>query len=229
MGLKNMKSRNFLLGFFVLSIIAISAMLSANAAVYAIGVKADDSFTYQITTVDEAGLEAVFGTNWASDMGSSSVKGAKAKYLITKVEDLTTYWKLTVSYWDLTTADFAEFPDSSGSMWVYKDPDDASGFGLVCPTPVSSYLAVIAGKYPTFLTADENTLTIDTGYPSGFKMSYTYDSGDGALSSMKYIYTGKTIWEMSRSGIIPGYELTILLGVSAITTVGLIYIQMKKK
>lgn len=224
-----MKSKNFLLAFLVLSIFAISTIISANAAVYSLGVKENDTFTYQITTVDADGLEAVYGPSWASALGEMSVKGAKVKYLITTIADKTTYWLLTVSYWDATTGDFASYPDSSGSMWVYKDPNDSFGPSLVCPTPVSSYLTVIAGKWPTFLDASDNTLTETFSSPSGYKESWTYDNSDGALTSFKWIYAGKTIWELSRSGIIPGYELTILLGVSAITTIGLIYILMKKK
>lgn len=228
-GLKIMKSKKLFFGLMLLSLFILSNMLSAQAAVYNIGVAENDEFIYEVTTVDEAGLEAVFGTNWASTMGSSSILGVKEKFIITTVKEETNYWKITMQHWNPTTTDFEEYPDSGTyTDYVYKDPVDASFAYLFVPTPVSSYLTAIAGKY-TDVKSSGNTITYDCDFmKTGLDMEITFND-NGVMSSMGYVYVGKTIWEITLGGLIPGYDLAILLGISAISMLSIIYIVMKKK
>ena len=212
----------------LLSIFAMSMMINGSAAVYTLGVSKNDEFVYQVTTVDEDGLETVFGTGWASYLGEGSVKGVKWKYLITKIDEETTYWKVTMSFWDATVGEFEEFPDSTVYLvTIYKDPASSSGIYYFCPTPVSNYLEAAYGASSSY-EVEGNSYTYTNSYYN-IDHVLTFDSSSGAMSSMKYVYVGKTIWEIRLSSTIPGYELPILLGITAVSTIGLIYIVMKKK
>ena len=229
-GLKKMKSKKLFFGLMLLSLFILSNMLSAQAAVYNIQVAENDEFIYEVTTVDEAGLEAVFGADWAGDMGSSGIIGVKEKFIITSIDDTSTsYWKITMQHWNPTTVAFTEFPDSGTyTDHVYKDPADAFYVSLFVPTPVSSYLTVVAGK-STLMESSGNTITFDWDIiKTGFDLVYTYNN-NGVTSSYAYVYVGKTIWEVTLGGLIPGYDLAILLGISAVSMLSIIYIVMKKK
>jgi len=228
-GLKIMKSKKIFFGLMLLSLFILSNMLSAQAAVYNIGVAENDEFIYEVTTVEEDGLEAVFGADWASYLGPEGIKGVKEKFIITTIKEETTYWKITSQHWDPTTAAFSEYPDSSAYyMNIYKDPDDAGYVFFFVPTPVSSYLAVIAGKY-TDVKSSGNTITYDFDFiKTGLDWEITFNN-DGVMTSWAWVYVGKTIWELTLGGLIPGYDLAILLGISAVSMLSIIYIVMKKK
>jgi hypothetical protein len=61
-----------------------------------------------------------------------------------------------------------------------------------------------------------------------FKFIFVY-SDTGGQSSVKIEVDGEVIFEISAVSAIPGYEVHILLGASALTVIGLIFVIMKKR
>lgn len=201
-----MKSNKFLFGFLLLTIFAISMMTAANAAT-TIGVKIGDSYTWQVKTLDPS-----------YPMGSIR-QGDKSKMTITNIVESASGWTISYAYWDWA-ADFSG-SGASSSDFLPKNPATWS-FGLICGLPVADYLTGAYGS--TF--ASGNKLIFAIGV---YSAEITYDTSSGILSDMKYSKGGTVMFEIALVPAIPGYDLSILLGVFAISTVGLIYIVMKKK
>ena len=233
---KIMHRKKSILFLILLMTFFLSNIIAARAAVYSLGVAENDEYIYKVTTVDQEGLEAVFGTNWASMMGEAAIEDAKIKYVITGISDKTTYWEVTFQFWDWTVGDFDEYPDDT-TYYTYIYKDAVSFNGLIVPVPVDAYLTALVGTLPTYvdwITAEDTSLTFDYGkipyYSYNYKEVFTFDEEKGVLTSNKYTYVGKTIWELKLQTFqIPGYELQILLGITAISTIGLIYIIRRKK
>ncbi len=235
-----MNRKTSILFLVLMATFLIGNVIGARAALYDLKVAENDQYIYKVTTVDKDGLEAVFGTNWAQMMGEMGVQDAKTKYVITGITDKTTYWYITFQYWDWTVGEFDEYPDSTTYyINVYKDPTSLSAYpSLILPVPVDAYLTALVGSIPSYaqdyISSQDNVLTIDYGkvpyYPYNYKDVMTWDTTNGVISSEKFTYVGKTIWELTLQGFqIPGYELPIFLGITALSTIGLIYVIRRKK
>jgi hypothetical protein len=201
-----MKSKKILFGFLLLTIFAISMMTAANA-VTTIGVKIGDSYTWQVKTLDP------------SYPAGSIRQGDEAKMTITNIVESGAGWTINYAYWSFGVPFSGS--GASSSDFLPKDPTSWS-IGLICGLPVADYLTAAYGS--TF--ASGNKLIFAIGV---YSEEITYDTSTGVMSDMKYSEGGKVMFEIALVPAIPGYELSILLGVSAISTIGLIYIVMKKK
>ncbi len=135
-----MKRTRFILSILILVFIAFSFIPSV--------IPQKDTYTFQgaegnekvlkVNTVDEQGLELLFGMDWQTVIfifgdGADEV-GARTKSVVTGVNfdatfggyDVTTY---TTNNWDWTTGDFPEDPDSTGTKVIsFYDPNDLTEY-----------------------------------------------------------------------------------------------------
>lgn len=199
-----MNSKRVFSGILLLSVLTFSIMTAASATTYTIGVKTGDSYTWEIKALDPSYTGA----------GGAKV-GDRETMSITSVDETTTEWSIAYS---LTAYNGAS---SSGTGTVPKDPASWS-FIYICALPVSDYLTGAYGS--SHVSGNKVTFTGMTVI-----IEMTYDTSTGVMSDMKYTVNGKVIFEIALVTTIPGYELTIFLGVSAISALSLIYLVMKKK
>ena len=123
--------------------------------------------------------------------------------------------------------------------WLEKVVDD---FDVEDEGPVGGFWGDATDDQHTGkIKVDDKVVTVeyDWAYPiydqqdprdtrEDYKITYTY-SDTGGQSSVEY--TGSTTFYKTESlaPVIPGYEISILIGAAAISAIGLIYVIMKKK
>jgi len=126
-----------------------------------------DTKILQVTTVDEIGLEGIFGSGWknvinTSFSGNAATKGAKLK---TIVRGITTNDKLnytgyglgmfevcniTVDSWAFTTGEFLEANKTTSQVYVIKDPANLTAY-------VQTIRTILSFTYP-FVTPGNVTI-----------------------------------------------------------------------
>ncbi len=225
-----MKTRPFFFAFLLLTLLTITMAFNAHAADYALGISEDDELIWRITTADTSELEDL-GYNTADDRYQ---EGSRMKIQIEKIDAThPDYWKIHIEYWDWTDQDFSGSGETKYG-YIYKDPTDPWAFLFVLatpfvPTPVNSYLETAFDG--TTIDVDDTTVSLGfTYYGENYKFSYTYRESDGVLEKFALTQSGTEIYAYELETFqIPGYELTILLGITLISTFGLIYLVMKKK
>lgn len=103
-----------------------------------------DTKILEVTTVDETGLEAIFGSNWKtvlnSSFGGNAAKlGAKSKSLIKSMNTSAKYTNpflsgdipvcnITVDYWPFMTGGFPEANKTVENVYVWKHPENITTF-----------------------------------------------------------------------------------------------------
>ncbi|MGQ4875158.1 MAG: hypothetical protein ACP6IY_13915 [Promethearchaeia archaeon] len=244
--------------YLVASLIIISFIMSAvsiRAADYEFQIKKDDSATYELKSFDEDLAKEYLGSDDIEDiMGDGAEVGAKQMVKIKDVDETEYYsmkdgskvkiWNVTAIRWDWTT-DTKDFEDEDKAddpywSWVYQDPDDwgsdVSGMAAIMlsmsgiPTPVADYLKAIDWEDDVSIkdtTAKVKTKDYDTNKTIYYEI--TWDAGKGYLANFKVLDGDdeKVIYEIAVQAI-PGYELPILLGLSALSIIGIIYALRKK-
>ena len=252
-----MKAKFFVLAFFILNLAIFST--TVQAADYEIGVEEDTEIILEIKSFDEELADSIYGTDDIEDIiGDDAEVGARQKMVITDIDDgedvtyvaygvnLGTYKSFMVEYdewdWTMDTADFDGDPDEDKeTLPVPEDPKDLPDdwpmpFDII-PTPVVDYLDAI--DWDKDIDVEDNVLTIKVDkdiLKLAFKdmkedviYEFTYDEDTGIRVRTRFLTTDdEVIVEMSAAGI-PGYELPILLGFVGFSTLGLIYITMKRR
>jgi len=205
----------------ILFSLSLSAILTnvLGQTTYTCKVKVGDEFIFTITTLD-----AVYGA-----MGGRSV-GDKMKIYITDITEETDYFGLEFDTWDWISKgeSFGAIADYSDSDEVYKDPTDMSYIHYFVLTPVSDYLAAFAAETSESDYSSSGNKLIESH--DSYQNIFTYDS-NGVVSKMEYKMGGTDLAVVSRGGggrEIPGYNLPILIGLTAIAGVSIIYIVKKK-
>ena len=187
---------------------------------YTCKVKVGDEFIFTLTT-----LTAAYGE-------TRKRVGDKFKILITDITEETDYFEIEYDIWfDISkgesfssTADYHDWED------IYKDPTNLEADWLgnrFILTPVSDYLTAFA-ETASYYSSSGNKLTL-SNFDSREWIS-TFDS-KGVVSKIVFKKNGTVASVLSRGGgsSIPGYNLPILIGLTAIAGVSIIYIVKKKK
>jgi len=185
---------------------------------YTCKVKVGDEFIFTLTI-----LTAAFGE-------TTKRVGDKFKILITDITEETDYFKIEYDIWnDISKGEsFSSTADYHGWEDIYKDPTNPeagwSGNSFVL-TPVSDYLTAFAETDP-YYSSSGNKLThsIDSR-----EWIHTFDS-NGVVSKIVFKKNGAvaSVWMRVGGLSIPGYNLPILIGLTAIAGVSIIYIVKKK-
>ena len=208
------------LSILILFSLSLSAILTnvLGQTTYTCEVNVGDEFIFTVTTVN-----ALFVMSGAS-------VGDKRKINITDITVETDYFTIDYDDWDMISKGESFNATADHSIWddIYKDPSDPFMYiDLFVLTPVSDYLAAFAGANSN--TSSSGNKVIET--IGSIQSISTFDS-NGVLSKFEGKVSGTVMYVLSRGGGsssgIPGYDLPLLIGLAAITSVGIIYILKKK-
>ncbi len=202
------------------------------------------SFEWEVTELNEAGLEAVLDTDWEaniqSDFGSGCNElGAKMKKRFDGgVELLGDLWYLDLSEWDWTMGSFAVDPDSTSSSYgVFCNPEDGfwGTWMWFAPFPADYYL--IGRSYTTPFELTYLTITYNRTDLQDYQTVYIYDLVFGVFDTIQILDNESTVVfeyqlvtaELPPDGGIPGYDTLIMVS-SVFLMIGLIsVISIRKK
>jgi len=183
--------------------------------------------------------------------------GLKQKIVIKEIEedaelDLAILGKHdTIGYiidlWEWTSEAFeAEADEDEYEISWFENPDDLNdvyeklggfyihqyigGFSMqlfFLPVPVESYLADI--EYRANWGAEGNSIIHNAKGEEEYVVIYTYDKSTGFLSS--YVIkneAGEVIYQIGATGLISGYEIQLFIGITCISTIGIVYFIIRK-
>ncbi|KKL23474.1 hypothetical protein LCGC14_2425010 [marine sediment metagenome] len=176
---------------------------TSQALGYSPGVKVRDIFTWEITEATDP-----------------EIIGLTMKIEITEIENTTTSWR--IKYY------LKDWHDYDYDGWIYSQTISKGGhlrIWLFCLLPVQEYLQIFVGTWglgKSYALGNMFELT-------NTQQQYTYDIHTGVLLS--YSSTGLdgfTYVLQGQSGSIPGYNLTMIIGLLGASIV-VIGIQIKKK
>lgn len=221
-----MRKKLVITSLSVLFLLTLSSIFLAQAVTYSLGVSEGDNFTWEVKTVDKEGIKEVMGY----DISGNYQEGQQLKMQINGITDEGASWKVTVALWNPTTSSFSANPDSTTDLTIYKDPAMYYGVSWICPIPVKDYIQGIYGSIPSsYVELTDNSYALI--FPNtGGKIKITYDSSSGILSSYQILKSDNTVvFDYSLISEIPGYEVSLLMGILVISIIGIIYIKMKKK
>ncbi len=244
-----MKPKTFMLTFVVFSLFTLSVMVqAAQAAAYSIEIKKGDKFVWEIKSFNKALSDKVFGEDSVEDLLNAKDidVGATTQNVIKEVEEEDDYWLLTYDDWDFTMKqkDLEDDADDKDvEKKIYKDPADL-GKNVVpifladyIPTDAASYLKKIDWADDTEVNGLTITQSVEkadlkafwSGADEDAKFQFVFASNGVKVTTRYLSDKGEVILEIGFKGNIPGYEIPVLLGLTAISTVGLIYLILKKK
>ena len=234
-----MKTKYFFISYLLLTIFAMSSMISVQAADYKMDVEEDEEFYWTLNTLDED-LADDYGMDDIEDwVGEDAELGAKFKYTITELDDDkingTDVFIVEYKFWGWATdeADFDDKEDTKRTAYLAQDPDvyekNNQYFQWVMPTPLEDYLDEIDWDDDYEIDGKILTRTVEYKDLEG-DLLYQYTFNDrGVLESLKAMTEDNEVIYEYALPTIPGYELPILLGITAIFTIGIIYTIVKRK
>ena len=279
------KKLNSILLLVISFLFVLSPIVAVRGDLYACpSTSAGDTKILEVTVVNAAGLEDIFGADWktvlnTSFSGDASTLGAKFKTVVQgiRTNDSIDYsfWgagivsvcNITVDSWAFTTGEFLEANKTTSQVYVIKDPANLTAFvqgvraflaqpGNVTvpwaadvayspylaqlPVPPGDYLADIIWDTGWYSAGAKIIHDVTAGYTVPFTtFTYLEDCTEtwtyyynGALISYSLVNTeSQVVYQYSivlPGAQIPGYELSIFIGVSVITMIGLV-IYMKRK
>lgn len=208
-----MKSRYFLISLLGLSILTLSSI--AYATTYSVGVEVGDKQTYLVKTLGEGYTSYnTVGNTFTLEVisiGDSSTQPS-------------THWGI---YLKATGAS-----ETTLEYQLKKTP--TFGIAYICPVDVATYLseanALVGGQAEVSGRSAKWT-------DNGVYKELTWDE-DGWMTSLKYTVAGEVVSELVETDTpagggatgtgIPGYDLPILLGISALFSVCLILLKKKR-
>ena len=107
---------------------------------------------------------------------------------------------------------------------------DAFKAGLPASSPIDKWLETVIDDFDVDEWTVEGKIVIYEGEgEDDFTVEFTYGDYGTQESVVFKDKDGNEVYRKESIGMIPGYEVTILLAVAAISTIGLIYVIKKKK
>lgn len=210
-----------------------------------ISVLGQTTYTCEMNAEDQVILELLKVDEYYSRTMSKGELGAKKKFQVSNVSSEEDYYLVQVNFWDPISANetFNITADFTTTFNVTKDP--AIGRVLYSIPPVTKCGYIIRGSSPVVLhpvnsylseyvlgstwnaTSNGNTLVM---YVRPYTYYFVYDS-NGFFSELK-ITNNTALMERwgikGQSSTIPGYDLSILIGLTTIAVFSLVYILKKK-
>ena len=228
------------------------------AATYTCGVSAGEEYVLSVTKKNTELIKEAHGMeeNWEQLVKSIiyyktetdfTELGAKCKVVVNEVVDGIGAWTIKMTFWEWTTGDFIS-DDWDTQMTLVKDPAEMQWNTevLFVGVPVDSYLSNMKyiTNYEDIATTSGNTVTVDLGL--GLKYVVTYDATTGFMDKFQMTYEGEVEYEISEGasssgssdssstddtsgGGIPGYDLLMVIGASAVSMSALVYFIQKRR
>lgn len=191
------------LSFCVFSLI----IPTSQALEYSSGIKVGDVFTWEITESD-----------------SPDLIGLTMKIEILEIENMTTNWRIKYRlkdwqdlYYDSRT--YSPFVSKDGDILIY----------LFCLVPVEQYLQMYVSSWGS----GKNCYSVGNTFGlTNTQQEYTYDTNTGilllysqtGLGGFTYVLQGQP----GQSGSIPGYNLTMIMGLLGAAIVVIVIIIKNK-
>lgn len=195
-------------------------------------------FTWEVTKVNEAGLEGVFGIDWEANLQSlfgtdCNQNGAKLKRTITDIDLDGDLWYISFEQWDWTITAFGGTPDLIDDYGVFCDPQGGFWGSWMWLAPFPPHYYLVGRGY--FLGTELSDLTVtqsDTDVQD-YQVKFTYDAILGVFKTVQILdNTSIVVFEYrlisAVGGGIPGYNLHISLS-TLILLIGFISIISIKK
>lgn len=244
-----MRKYYMLLSLLFFSLFLISA--TARAADYEVAMQVEEEIILEIKTAEKDQLKVLYGDDWGDNylFKDKDEVGMKSKMEIKDVDEESiklelgsknvTYDTFYIQYdwWDWTNDEFQKDPDKNEEIaHVAVNPEDQYDMPNFIPVPVADYIENMKEDQVCYLysqddystTANSISLQVETSEGKDVILTWTYDSSQGYLSSFKIEDAdGHLVYECGTSAI-PGYNLSIFLGIGLISLVGLVFLQMKK-
>lgn len=247
-----MKTKHILMGFLLLT--AFAFMVPVKAADYEMGVEEDQELIWSLNSLDEDAMADIWGDDWdEDDFWDDAEVGAKMKMEITKIEDGEPYYgdifggedsfKVTFDFWYFDDVDGDNFGDEDvedSTRTMYEDPDNygddmtVSRYSFLFPVNTEEYFDEMDWHKDTDREGLKFTIEHDEGdsvwggiADEDITIEITYNT-NGVLQNAKLFDKDDNIVAEFSLGSIPGYELPILLGITAIFSIGIIYVMKKK-
>ncbi len=217
-----MRKKNILSLFIIISLSFSGMMISVlGQSTYICKVKAGDQVILELLEVDEYYL-----------IMTEEELGSKRKYQVSNISEEADSFLVEVKIWAVIAADetFNNNPDSTDIYNLTKDPAKLPDSTPVLLCPANSYLSeYVSGATDIYLniTSDGNTIK---AYYWPFTRYFTYDS-NGFISELKLTNNTALLerWgSKGQSSTIPGYDLSIVIGLTTIAGLSLVYIWKKK-
>lgn len=198
-----MKSKYVLIWIFSLTILGLSSIV--HAAAYSLGVSTGSSQTYTVIKTSSS------YTSYTTEGNSFTLEVLSVEDALFNSKD---HWKLSLKVTAAGKADRTEI------YYVSKTP--TFGIAFICPLSVSSFLT--AADAATGGSADVSGTSFSYVDATGVKIEYSYDATTGWATLQRKSINGEVVLEVQAgaastntgNGTIPGYELTVVLGISVI-------------
>ena len=236
--------KKYKLSFLIIISLSFSGMMISvlGQTTYTCKAKAGDQVILELLEADEYYLYHLYQIEECE-------LGAKRKFQVSNVTEVADSFLVDVKVWNVIAANetFNNNPDITHTCNLTKDPAKLPFFSpaAIYPTPVvlypvNSYLSeYVLGSPKTYfnITSDGNTL--ESRYWPGTIRFYwwpytfytTFDS-KGFISEMKTTNSTVLLERWGRKGqssTIPGYDLSIVIGLTTIAGLSLVYIWKKKR
>jgi hypothetical protein len=175
------KKLNSILLLVISFLFVLSPIVAVRGDLYACpSTSAGDTKILEVTVVDAAGLEDIFGTGWktvlnTSFSGDASTLGAKLKTVVQGIRnndtiDYSTYGagvvtvcNITVDSWAFTTGEFLEANKTTSQVYVMRDPANLTAY-------VQGVRAFLHYYYP--LVYSEGNVTVPWAYDGILQNAY---------------------------------------------------------
>jgi hypothetical protein len=199
------------------------------------------AFEWEVTVVDDTGLEDVLGVNWESDIETffgtgCGETGATMKFVCEDIHLVSNLWDFDYDIWLWTTSSYAATPDSSDTYGLFCNPEEGlwGSWMWIVPYLPDYYLAGRAYGGTTAL--DGLTVTQNATDIEDYQFVYTYDAIWGTFDTVQLVNTESTVIfeyqlisvETPPGGGIPGFEPFFVIS-SAILMIGLISLNFLRK
>lgn len=201
--------------------------MNVKAATYTVGVSVEDTFTYVCTFRNDDSIASEGVADYFPILGEHMK--LTVNYIGESGDTYTVQYKL----WDWLMADFADTHDSVITENIAMDPSVGGkklGWYFVA-TPVSDYIAAMVSNSENSMTAS-GTYGFSTTVNVGVSARFAYDPISGVLTSIQFKAANADVIAevtLSTATIIPGYDLSLFLGLSAFSIIGLVFVVMKKR
>ena len=191
-----------------------------------IGVFGQMSYTCELKVGDQVILELIEVDKHHSIMWGEEI-GDQRKYEVISVTEETYSFQIQIGIWNIAANEtFSNHSDSLLTFNVTKDPTKLSSLQVSILSPINSYLTEFVEGKPNF-TVNKNTIVWDDWPEIHY---HTYDS-NGFISEFKLINNTDLLhhWVKPQPPGIPGYDLSIMIGLTTIAVLSLVYIWKKKR
>ncbi|MFX1418189.1 MAG: hypothetical protein ACFE9N_04620 [Promethearchaeota archaeon] len=196
-------------------------------------------FTWEVTTLNEVGLEGVFGPDWEANLQSwfgtdCNQAGAKLKREITEINLFGNLWSVSFNQWDWTTSAFGSNPDLTDTYGLFCNPQDGFWGSWMWLVTFPPHYYLVGRSYSAGVELSGLVVTLNVTDVQDFQVKFTYDAILGVFNTAQVFDNTTTLVFEYRlisavtGGGIPGYDLFISLS-TIILLIGFISIVSIKK